>query len=204
MFLIYLGLLALGVNAGIEYLGFDMKLTWNFPDEDTIEFELYVPSHYREAFGWVGIAIQDARDARDSFTCDYYIGLLSDGLMTDRFARANGFSKTDEDQGGNYDLVVNSTENQGYFVIYFSRKLNTGDPYDIVLIKDKPFMVKYALGPLIEGNIEQHSFRYNGLEYVVLSQDYVDYNDDERKRYGPWSVEKFQDQKWFEAYGMPE
>lgn len=189
--------------AGREYFGFDMTFSWTFLSDNEIEFELSVPIHYRDAFGWVGIALQDARDARDKFKCDYYIALLDDGLMTDRYAEANGFSKTDENQGCKNDLIVSSRETEKYLLITFSRLMVTGDRCDIDLFKDKPIMVKYAIGPVIDGNIEQHSFRYNGLEYIVLSEDYEDTNQDERFIYGPWMVKKFQDEKWEDEYGSP-
>ena len=203
MFLILLSLSSYLASAGIEYLGFDLTITWTYLSDDEIEFELSVPLIYREALGWVGIALQDARDARDKFKCDYYIAPLDTGLMTDRYAEANGFSKTDVNQGCKNDLVVSSSETEKYLLIKFSRKLKTGDRCDIDLHKDKPIMIKYAIGPMIDGNIEQHSFRFNGLEYIILSEDYEDTNNDERFVYGPWMVKQFQDEKWYDEYGSP-
>ena len=196
-------ILIISAYAGVEYLAFDLGLEWYFPSEDEITFDLYVPLNYREAFGWIGLAFQDARDARDKFACDYYIALLEDGLMTDRYAEANGFSKTDEDQGCVNDLTTSSEELDKYLKISFTRKLETGDRCDIVLHKDKPLMVKFAIGPVIDGNIEQHSFRYNGIEYIVLSEEYEDTNNDERFVYGPWMTHTYLDQKWYEEYGSP-
>lgn len=193
----------LGAQAGKEYLGFDLTISWTFPEEDYVLFELAVPVSYREAFGWMGIALQDARDARDSFSCDYYIAPMDTGLMTDRYAQANGFSLTDEDQGCATNLDVSSEEVGNYLLIKFGRPLITGDRCDIPLYKDKPLMVKYAIGPMIDGNIEQHSFRFNGLEYIVLSDTYEDKNNDERFVYGPWMVQKFQLVKWYEEFGDP-
>lgn len=196
--------LVLGAKAGVEYLGLDLTISWTFPEDDYVMFELAVPVSYRDAFGWIGIALQDARDARDSFSCDYYIAPMETGLMTDRFAQANGFSETDEDLGCTTDLDVSSEVVGNYFMVKFGRHLITPDKRcDIPLYRDKPLMVKYAIGPMIDGNIEQHSYRYHGLEYVVLSETYEDKNNDERFVYGPWMVNKFQLTKWFEEYGDP-
>ena len=172
--------------AGVEYLGFDLVLSWKFPTETSVKFELSMPLRYREVFGWAGVAFQDARDAKNKFKGDYYIAFLEDGLMTDRYAEKNGYSLTDIEQGGTYDLTVSSEVREDRFIIVFERLLVTPDIFDIELTKDRPVLVKYALGPVIDGFIEQHSMRYMGFEYIILSEDYEDTNNDERFVYGPW------------------
>lgn len=178
------------VLAGVEYLGFDLVLSWTFPDDLSVEFEYSMPLHYRQVFGWAGVAMQDARDAKNNFKGDYYIAFMTDGLMTDRYAERNGYSLTDVEQGGTYDLVASSYETEDRFVIVFKRLLETADIFDIKLTKDRPILIKYALGPVIDGYIEQHSMRFMGYEYIVLSQNYEDDNNDERFVYGPWLYPK--------------
>lgn len=194
MFLILLALtsgISLVQAGGVEYLAFGLEFHWSFSqnsdtDEIDVTFEYWVPTEYTLRFGWVGVAIQDALDPMDDFRADYYIALTSDGLMTDRYSTYNGFSEEDVDQGCTNDIESWSEVVYDYTVYYWKRLLITGDACDIDLVAQKPFVVKYALGPTVEGMIEQHSMKYMGYEYFILSEIYQDSNADERGQYGPW------------------
>ncbi|CAG9323900.1 unnamed protein product [Blepharisma stoltei] len=190
-------------DSGVEYFSFDMKLKWYFPSDNEVEFELWIPKRYEASFGWAGIAIQDISEARDNFHADYFIGLMSDGLMTDRYAEINGFSLEDVDQGCTNDIESWRRYEPNSVIFCWKRKLITGDKCDVELVRDKPYMVKWALGPVIDGAIEQHSMRHMGLEYLVLSDLYLDNNEDERQTYGPWYNKHPNDLKWKNQLGSP-
>lgn len=176
---------------GVEYFAFGLEFHWSFSQNlDTedidVTFEFWVPTEYTLRFGWVGVAIQDALDPVDDFRADFYIALTSDGLMTDRYSTYNGYSELDTDQGCTNDIESWMEIVNDFTVYYWKRKLATGDACDIELVAQKPFLVKYALGPVVDGVIEKHSMKYMGYEYFVLSEIYQDNNSDERGLYGPW------------------
>ena len=188
-----IGLYKVNASYGIEYLGFDLELHFILADDednnDVVTFELWIPKEYTRRFGWIGIALQDILDPMDNFRADYYIALTSNGLMTDRYATYNGFSEEDVDQGCTDDIVAWSRDEEHFAVYIWERKLTTGDDCDIDLFLGKPMLVKYAMGPVIDGVIEQHSMKYMGYEYLLLSPNYVDNNEDERGLYGPWHTD---------------
>lgn len=175
---------------GIEYFAFDLELHFTLGNDDSgadiVTFEFWVPKVYEDKFGWVGVALQDVLDPMDDFRSDYYIAFTSDRLMTDRYATYNGYSEEDVDQGCTNDIVSSSREEEAFYVYVWERKLVTGDPCDIDLVLGKPVLVKYAMGPVVDGYIEQHSMKYMGYEYFLLSPNYKDNNEDERGLYGPW------------------
>ncbi|OMJ83487.1 hypothetical protein SteCoe_15590 [Stentor coeruleus] len=194
MFLILLALtstMPIASAGGVEYLAFGLEFHWSFsqnPDEEVVDvtFEYWVPTEYTLRFGWVGVAIQDALDPVDDFRADFYIALTSDGLMTDRYSTYNGYSELDTDQGCTNDVESWMDIVYDYTVYYWKRKLITGDSCDVDLVSQKPYLVKYALGPVKDGVIEKHSMKYMGYEYFILSEIYQDNNSDERGQYGPW------------------
>lgn len=189
LILTLLSLSAASSTGGVEYLAFDLELSFEFSgeiDDAVITFDLKVPGVYFDMFGWIGIALQDVLDAMDDFRVDYYIALTSDGIMTDRYGELNDQTDLDVDQGCTSDIEASMEEDGEYKHLIWSRSFDTGDPCDVKLIMGKPIMVKYAMGPVVDGVIEQHSMKYMGYEYMVLSVNYWDNNEDERTLYGPW------------------
>ncbi|CAG9311591.1 unnamed protein product [Blepharisma stoltei] len=191
-------------DSGVEYFSFDMKLKWYFPSDNEVEFELWIPKRYESTFGWAGIEIQDISEARDNYKADCYMGFMKDGLMMDRYAEEMGFSFTDTDEDECTNDIESWRRYEDNVVIFcWKRKLVTGDKCDIDLVRDKPYMVKWALGPEIDGEMAQHSFETIGLEYIVLSDLYLDNNEDERMVYGPWWNKHPNDKKWLGQFGSP-
>jgi len=176
------------IGRSVEYLPFGLTLEWYFPDEETITFEYHVPRLYEEVFGWAGLAFQSTLESMEDFRCDYYIALLDgEGVMTDRYAETNGYPPFDIEQGGTNDLTSSREYRGNYLVLIFTRKLDTGDDCcDIVMTKNSPILVKWALGPIIDGYIEQHSLKFMGYEYFIIRDEYEDDNLDERGTYGPF------------------
>ena len=175
-----------------EYLAFDQEFHFSFTQiEDTqynVTFELWVPLEYYQTFQWYGIAIQDILDDYRDFRADYYIALTSDGLMRDYYGTNESHPISDESLGCTNDIVSWSYQNEDFQVYAWARLLRTGDPCDVDLLLYKPFMIKYAMGPVIDGEIGMHSLKYVGYEYFVLTAGYEDNNDDERAVYGPWTA----------------
>ena len=193
-------------DTAVEYLARDLILRWSFPSDNEVTFEYWIPVADFDFYGWAGLAIQDPRDARDHFKCDYYIAILHDveePQLTDRYAEVNGLAPLDTEQGGTDDVVSWSEINEDFLVIYMTRPLVNDDAFDIDIPKGKPILIKWALGQLMEGEIQQHDLRDMGFEYLVLSEEYMDNNEDERGVFGPWWEVHPQDQKWNDNYGSP-
>ncbi|CAG9334350.1 unnamed protein product [Blepharisma stoltei] len=182
----FLSLICVASSLSIEYLPYGLMLKYFFHDTDTVTMELWIPRKYENIFDWAGIAIQDAADSQETFRCDYYIAVMDGGVFTDRFSTTNGLPLIDEDLGGTNDINSSRRYEQNYLVQSLTRKFNTGDEYDVQLEWKKPYELKWALGPIIDGNIGQHSLRYMGFEYFLMADEYFDKNDDERRRFGPW------------------
>ena len=75
---------------------------------------------------------------------------------------------------------------------------------DILLDMGKPVLVKWALGPVIDGYIEMHHMQDMGFEYFILAEFYLDNNEDERARYGPWWELHPQDAFWIDEFETPK
>ncbi|CAG9311476.1 unnamed protein product [Blepharisma stoltei] len=184
--LVFLGLIIF-VNAGIEYLPRGMKWKWYFPTPDVVNFELWIPHETHQGFDWQGIAIQDVRDPRDNFKCDYFIAFYKEGGFTDRYSEANGLPPLDEVYGGTQDITSEKFDIDGYTVFTLNRKLLTGDIYDVPFDYGRPYLLKWSIGNFNEkGEIQRHTMDNMGMEYFVLTEQYHDRNHDERGKYGPW------------------
>lgn len=175
-------------HSSTEYLPRGMKLKWYFPQIDSVTFEFWAPQPTLEPYQWVGLAMQDSRDSRDHFRCDYYIAMLVEGgVLDDRYSEINGLPPLDNESGGTNDLTSSRTTVDEYEVFVFTRLLVTGDALDVDLVYGRPVMLKWVLGNLdSEGNIQQHTMDDMGFEYFVLTDNYEDRNHDERWKYGPY------------------
>lgn len=170
-----------------EYLPRGMKLKWYFPDADTVTFEFWIPQSTLDPYDWIGLGLQDSRDSRDNFRCDYYNAIISDGVFDDRYTENNELPPTDEEQGGTNDLTSSRSTVDSYEVFVFTRLLITGDAYDIELEYGRPVLLKWVLGNLdANGDIQQHTMDDMGFEYLVLTDNYEDRNHDERGKFGPY------------------
>lgn len=171
-----------------EYFPYGLQLRWFFPSEGDITFEYWVPKYYEDVFDWAGIAIQDSGDSQETFRCDYYLAFMADdGVFTDRFSTVNGNPPLDEKIGGTNDITASRRYEGNFLIFSATRKLVTTDTEcDVMLKMNHPYEIKWALGPLFDGEIEQHSLKYMGYEFILLQDEYLDFNVDERRRYGPW------------------
>lgn len=186
--LLYLLSLVYIAYAATEYLPRGMKLKWYFPQPEVVTFEMWYPHKTHAGFDWVGIALQDVKDPRDNFKCDYYIALLADGVFDDRYSEANGSPPLDDVYGGTQDITSERYDLKDYLVITVTRKLITGDVYDVPLFYGRPTVLKWAIGNVdSNGVVQQHTMDNMGFEYFVLSEEYEDRNHDERGKYGPYT-----------------
>lgn len=177
----------LSVHAVVEYLPRGMKLKFYFPTTEEVQFEWWIPMTTLEPYEWIGFAIQDTKYARNNFKADYYMALKSEGVFKDYYLDHEGFPVLDTDLGGTDDILETEDIQNGYYMVYtLKRKLITGDKFDTDLYLERPYMVKWALGVLVDGEISQHSMEDLGFEYFVLVDGYEDRNQDELRKYGPF------------------
>ena len=179
--------LFLSVEGVVEYLPRGMKMKFYFPTADEVQFEWWIPMTTLEPYEWIGFAIQDSKFARNNFKADYYIALKGEGLFRDFYLDHEGNPVLDTDLGGTDDVIEScDIQHNNYMVYGLRRKLVTGDKFDTVLLMEKPYMIKWALGTLDDGVVLRHKMLDIGFEYFVLADGYEDRNQDERETYGPF------------------
>ncbi|OMJ91596.1 hypothetical protein SteCoe_5855 [Stentor coeruleus] len=180
-------LIALSAHGMVEYLPRGMQMKYFFPAEDEVKFEWWIPMSVIDPYDWIGFAIQDVKWARNSFEADYYILVRSEQKYQDYFLDHEGNPVSDELLGGTSDILETLTIQYGSHMIYsLHRKLVTGDLFDTDLVKERPYMLKWALGVMNDGEVAQHAMLDIGFEYFVLSELYEDRNHDEMTVYGPF------------------
>jgi hypothetical protein len=106
----------------------DVELHWT-SDEQYIHIGLKA-----KTTGWVALGIQPGTTMKDS---DMILGLVQDGTVEihDQFSTGTyGPHRDDTDLGGTDDIIeYNGKEDDGFTIIEFKRKLDTGDTYDLPL-----------------------------------------------------------------------
>lgn len=191
MLVISLLLQVIGSLGAIEYFTKGQHLKFYFPTEDQVTFELWVPSANLAGFDWIGLAIQSTNYPRNDFQADYYIAMV-DNVFTDRWADDHYLPVLDSDLGGSLDIVSDRYEYEDYIIYTLTRRLATGDDYDQELVVDTPYMIQWAKGNVVDGEIAVHSMDNCGFEYLILAADYFDRNHDDYGKFGPWS-DQFRD-----------
>ncbi|OMJ88751.1 hypothetical protein SteCoe_9213 [Stentor coeruleus] len=191
MLIISLLLQVIGSLGAIEYFTKGQHLKFYFPTVDQVTFELWVPSANLLGFDWIGIAIQCTNYPRNAFQADYYIAMVDD-VFTDRWADGHYLPVLDTDLGGNSDIVSDRYEYEDYVIYTLTRSLATGDVYDQELVVDTPYMIQWAKGNLVDGEIGVHTMDNCGFEYLILADDYLDRNHDDNGKFGPWT-DQFRD-----------
>lgn len=134
---------------------------WKFENE-TIVFGLETTSK-----GWAGIGFEPTARMKDA---DIILGGSADGApyIFDMFSTGlTGPHPPDTELGGTLDIIAfNATERTDGTVVEFSRKTDTGDPYDAVLLPGGEVTIIWAQAgsdePLFSHNIGK------GSEEIVL------------------------------------
>jgi hypothetical protein len=119
-----------GIIGNSEYSDYKdlggIEIYWAHDDEN-----VYIAIK-AETEGFVAIGLQPGKAMKDA---DMVLGFIegSDVTIHDMFSTGNfGPHKPDIEMGGTYDILeFNGNESGGFTVLEFSRKLVTGDKYDI-------------------------------------------------------------------------
>ena len=145
-----------------------MSLYWSIVG-DTLHIGLRAP-----AKGWLAINFMQMDG---SIHGDTIIGFVDPGLFGDRLQLADQvapedghFPHVDDTELGGADNILNKdgTQDGGVTVIEFSRKLNTGDANDTVIMEGMQTMIMLAYAP------EADDFQtYHGaMERIALTVDF--------------------------------
>jgi hypothetical protein len=118
----------------------------------TTSDEIHVSFRGKTRTGWVAFAF-DADGLMPEH--DSYIGWIDskgNATLTDRYTSSRNDPVTDVSQGGTNDILsftgaVVQIDGATWLQFNFTRKLNTGDKYDLVLAPGKPGYLLWALGP---------------------------------------------------------
>lgn len=185
----YLILILNLVLGAIEYLTKNEQIRFFFPDSDSITLEYWVPSKNLETSDWLGFGLQSVKDSSSKYKLDLYFG-SKDSALLDGFIKNNQkYPASDQSLGGFSDITTLRVVKEAYIVYSVTRKLKTGDKFDVDLEPDSPIMIKTfkgcydGTGSFAEGTIEK-------FEYFVLNNYYFDRNDDDFGLYGPWDSKK--------------
>ncbi len=145
-----------------------MSLYWSIVG-DTLFIGLRAPAE-----GWLAINFMQMDGAIHGDTIIGFVdpGLFSDKLeLADQVAPEDGhFPHMDDTEVGGEDniLEMDGTENDGVTIIEFSRKLNTGDANDTVVMEEMSMMIMLGYAP------EADDFQtYHGaMERITLTVDF--------------------------------
>jgi hypothetical protein len=118
----------------------------------TNEEEIQVSFRGKTRTGWVAFAFDEDGTMPDH---DSYIGWIDstgNATLTDRHASSRNEPATDVSLGGTNDILswtgaVVQVDGANWLQFNFTRKLNTGDKYDLVLAPGRPGFLLWALGP---------------------------------------------------------
>ena len=165
--------------AGIEYLPYEMTLTWTIAS-DIVYFNLSISSIRTTYIDWWGIGLKPMNGTVDMANTDYAV-VTKSGLLSDRWATNNTRPELDMVLGGRNTLTyLFSQVIDNDYVTGWYRKMNTGDPYDVILVEGGTYMVLWAIGKNADdGTMAQHGTSKRGVQALTFSNDYVDDSSDD-------------------------
>jgi len=127
-------------TSNLEFAGGRYEVHWSI-DEQHLLMAIKA-----QASGWVSIGFEPTSRMKDS---DMIFGWVKDGAATvlDLFSTgATGPHPPDTELGGVDDILeYGGKEEDGYTIIEFKRKLDTGDEYDKVLAKGQTIKIIWAM-----------------------------------------------------------
>ena len=158
--LVSLALCSLGLST--VHLPNEIRLTWEFLDDETIRFTYNVPNTVLQDFDWGGVGFKESDDI---------------GGMT--YALENGRPSLDTSIGGTDDLL-----NPTVFLLssgfksQWDRKLINDDQYDRQFVKGSSYRLLWALGKMNFETREQlqHADNTKGTIDIELTDDF--YSDE--------------------------
>ena len=111
---------------------------------------------------------------------DLFIIRKDTSTLEDYYASDNELPPLDTSANGINNLsLLSHTDDDENFITVFTRKLNTGDPNDIVLRTGARYIVLYAYGEVLNGELQEEDSDDNGGERLVLQEDYDDEEEDD-------------------------
>ena len=127
--------------------------------------EVYVYIAMRaKTTGWVALGIQPGSAMKNA---DMVMGLVKEGVaeVRDHFSTGTyGPHKEDTALGGTDDIIeFSGKEEDGFTIVEFKRKLNTGDKYDIPLSKGENKII-WAYGSQEEFDVKHATRGYGEIE----------------------------------------
>ncbi len=145
-----------------------MSLYWSIVG-DTLYIGLRAPAE-----GWLAINFMQMDGAIHGDTIIGFVdpGLFSDKLeLADHVAPADGhFPHMDDTDVGGEDNILekDGTENDGVTIIEFSRKLNTGDENDTVIMEGMDTMIMLAYAP----EADDYQTYHGVIERIALTVNF--------------------------------
>lgn len=176
------------VWGGVEYLPYEMTLTWNI-GQDLVYFNLSIAIIRTTYIDWWGIGLKSTNGTADMSNTDFAI-VTKSGLLSDRWATNNTRPELDIQLGGRNTLtylfskVIDSDYVTGWY-----RKKNTGDVLDVVLEEGATYLVLWAIGKNgADGEMAQHADGKRGIHILTFTNDYVDNSADDLQilSFSPW------------------
>lgn len=192
MLILPLILISTKVLGAVEYLSNNEQIRFFFLDPGSVTLEYWVPSQNLESYDWLGFGLQ----SESSDKADVYFGSKDSALIDGFLSNKNQFPASDQFLGGSSDITSVNLVIDTYNVYSVTRKLITGDIFDVDLVLDTPVVIKTfkgyydASGEFADGTIEK-------FEYIVVNNFYLDRKDD-FGLYGPWNIKsegKFKESK---------
>jgi len=162
------------VLGGVEYLPYEMTLTWTI-NADLAYFNLSIPTIRTTYMDWWGIGFKRSNETSDKASADITI-VSKSGLVSDRWASNNSCPSPDVLSGGRNTLTPLFSQAIGSDTVTgWYRKLDTGDAYDIVLEAGAEYTVLWAIGnSQQDGNVKMHSKHNRGAQTLTFTNDYLD------------------------------
>jgi hypothetical protein len=161
-------------SIGYVYLPNDLIFAWRFESEDTIKFEFRIPHTTTVPEDWavIGFVIDAVSDPN---TADLAYVWFDRNSVTDSYREEGSDFVSDVTIGGNNDFTdVSYKFSAKKMTYYWTRKLDTGDVYDVVLVKDQEYEVVYIVGTFGENGEKIENDDYKGTIQIVLGEDYHD------------------------------
>jgi len=146
------------------YSGGEMEISWGNDQEN-----LYMALK-GETSGWMAIGFDPLEWMKDA---DMILATVEDGkaVVLDEYSSGNyGPHEDDTTLGGTYDILESGgSEIDGYTVVEFKRKLDTGDEFDKALALGQPVSFIWAMADSTSRD-QKHNVAY-GEGILTLAQD---------------------------------
>ncbi|KAF2077300.1 hypothetical protein CYY_001425 [Polysphondylium violaceum] len=138
----------------------NFRLSWDIVNNDFIVFRVEANVKTWIGIGWYCTGCTGSKMAM--MNADFTIGQFNSSGFLSVHDMVNGQYEPgqpvdDTTRGGTYDILSSSGyQIDGYSVMIFSKKLNTGDTRDHSIDPSQPFNMLWAYGPVQNNNLDEH------------------------------------------------